>query len=188
MSNLTNWRRHAPYHRRGRYPVRYGRDPGLLSTTKGKVVLALAALGAGGAALFFSKKTSAASSPAPTVPATPNPSNPTPATPAAPPVSTSADLAQVATHDPPPAGDLNVFDAPNGNRISGAEKGSLVSVISNDGTWAQVTTHNTEGRYVDVTGFVHAKFLTAPGAQAIGQTAVAQTQDALSALKGAFGF
>ena len=174
---LTNWRRHAPHHRR--YPVRYGRDPGFLSSTKGKVVMVAAAVGLGAAAFFVTRKSSAAeapSSPTPTVPATPNPANPTPP-PAAPPVSTSADLAKVVTHDPAPSGDLNLFDAPNGSRIGGAEKNSLVSVLSNDGTWAKIQTHNTENRYVDQVGFVHAQYLAAPDAQSFGTAAAQQATD-----------
>jgi hypothetical protein len=160
-----------------------------MSTGK-KVAIGLAALAAGGAVFLFVKKSSAATPPAPsavvpTVP--PSPGVPPNAPPAAPPVPTNATIAKVLTHDPPPSGDLNLFDAPNGNRIGGAEKNSIVRVNSNDGTFANITTNNTEGRYVDQTGFVHAKFLGDPSqdvAQGIADTATAVGD----AVRNALGF
>lgn len=172
-----------------RHHYHYGRDPGLLGTRKRKVIAGLAVLGAGAAAFFLTKKAQAAPpqpqpapGPAPTVPATPGG---TPAVPVAPPVPTTADLGKVLTHDPPPSGDLNVFDAPNGNRVGGAEKDTLVSINSNDGTFANITTHNTGGRYPDITGFVHAQFLGAPDAQSLGTAAAGSAIDTLKSIASA---
>lgn len=187
MSSLSNWRRHAPrYSHRGGL-VRYGRDPGFLSSTGGKVAMVVAAVGLGGVAFFLSRKADAAPaqpSPQPVTPPSPGVSPATP--PAAPPAPTGATIAQVTTHDPPTSGDLNVFDRPDGTRVGGAEKDSIVRVLSNDGTWAQIQTNNAAGRYVDQTGFVHAKFLANPDpsrvAQGIGDAAVSAVQSVANAL------
>jgi hypothetical protein len=189
------------------FRTRSGRDPIVAAAAAGGAsvttwaVAGLGALGLAAAAFFLNKPKTATTdpnapapapqpaapvgppaqpSPAPVVPATPVPSQPV-----APPVPTNASLAKVLTHDPPPSGDLNVFDRPNGSRIGGAEKDSIVNVISNDGTWAQVTANNPEGRYPAVTGFVHAAFLGDPSAtvaQNLGQAAINTAQGIASAL------
>lgn len=161
----------------------------------GTWIAAVVGLGLAGVAafLFKTRTAAAATKPAqitPTPPApkpAPAPSPTPPSPPPAPPVPTTASLAKVLTRDPPPGGDLRVFDRPNGSQIGGAEKDSIVNVISNDGTFAQVKTNNTEGRLADVTGFVHAKFLGDPSAtvaQNLGDAALA----AADALKSALGF
>jgi hypothetical protein len=175
----------------------YGRD--LSSKQKTWIGAGAAALALGAAAFFMSKKASAAPStpvapplgppaqPTPTPVVPPTPVQPPDAPPVVPPVPTNASLAKVVTHDPPPGGDLNVFDRPNGSRTGGAEKDSIVNVLSNDGTWAQIHAPNPGGRYPEIVGFVHAKFLGDPlqtATEQLGQTAI----DAADALKSALGF
>jgi hypothetical protein len=69
--------------------------------------------------------------------------------------------AVVTTHDPPPAGDLKVFDAVNGKQIGGVDKGGTVTVLqwNADGAnqWARVAW--TGGRGKAVTGYVHQAYL-----------------------------
>jgi hypothetical protein len=185
---LSHWRRHAGHHRYAH--VRYGRDPGFLSSTGGKVAMVAAALGLGGVAFFMSRKASAAqpdpSAPTPTTPPSPGATPQTP--PAAPPAATTATIAQVTTHDPPTAGDLNVFDRPDGTRVGGAEKDSIVKVLSNDGTWAQIQTNNQGGRYADQTGFVHAKFLADPDISRVGQQLGTTALDTAKSIASSLGF
>lgn len=74
--------------------------------------------------------------------------------------ATSIELRTVTTHDPPPSGDLIVFDAPNGNHVGGAEKDSTVELVSTAGDFVRIRASNPGGRYPAVEGFVHARFLT----------------------------
>lgn len=178
-----------------RHRHRYGRD--MSPKTKTYLAAGAAALGLGAAAFFLSKPAKAAPStpvappqgppaqPTPTPVVPPTPSLPPDAPPAAPPVPTNASLAKVITHDPPTGGDLNVFDRPNGSRTGGAEKDSIVNVLSNDGTWAQIHAPNPAGRYPEIVGFVHAKFLGDPlqtATEQLGQTAIDAAKAAASAL------
>lgn len=73
--------------------------------------------------------------------------------------NTVPQLAIVQTNDPAPAGDLRVFDAPNGSQIGGVDKGGTVSVdiTFNDPTFASIQWPG--GRNPAVNGFVHKAFL-----------------------------
>lgn len=68
----------------------------------------------------------------------------------------------VTTHDPPPLGDLIVFDRPNGKKIGGADKSGTVTVLqwNADGanTWAQIAWAG--GRNAATTGYVHQAYLS----------------------------
>lgn len=78
------------------------------------------------------------------------------------PPGAGAVLAVVTTQDPPPLGDLRVFDRPNGTQIGGAEKNGTVAVLgtNQDGQnqWARIAWAGGP-RQRAVTGFVRQQFL-----------------------------
>jgi len=100
-----------------------------------------------------------APAPTPVVPPTPGPS-PMPTTPA---------TAVVTTHDPPPLGDLKVFNGINGSQIGGVDKNGTVTVLqwNADGAnqWARIAWSG--GRNAAITGYVHQAYLQPQPAVAV---------------------
>jgi nucleoid-associated protein YgaU len=82
--------------------------------------------------------------------------------PVGPPSVSNPLFATVTTNDPPPQGDLKVFDAMNGKQIGGAEKNGTVGVITwnadGQNQWAKIA-WTGGSRWKAVTGFVHQAFL-----------------------------
>ncbi len=74
--------------------------------------------------------------------------------------NTVPQLAVVTTHDPPPDGDLDIFDAPGGQQVGGAEKDGTVSVdiTFNDPTFAKISWPGGSRRPA-ANGFAHKAFL-----------------------------
>ena len=109
-------------------------------------------------------------SPAPQPQPTPVGPAPEPVVPVAPIAPGGASgLAIVTTQDPPPLGDLKVFDRPNGTQIGGAEKNGTVAVLGTvqDGqtSWARIAWAGGP-RHRAATGFVRQQFLRPAGAPA----------------------